>query len=80
MQSNARRLDIVHVDKDPAPLLANLHDGADVLRRRHDGCVDHGLFQRFNLRYGRHVGRVVQHDLFTGGELELIDNARSGGH
>jgi hypothetical protein len=59
---HGRAADVVEVDLHPAPVLAQLQHGAEILVGREDGGADPGLLDGVDLHHVRHVGRVVQLD------------------
>ena len=80
VKDRALLFDILHTLVDPAPLLAQVHDRADVLRGHHDLCLDHRFFHIVDLRRVRHVRRIRQVDYFSVCLVDLINNARRGRH
>ena len=49
VQLYARRCDVFHVQHRAAPLLAQLHDAADIIVRNHDVRLDHRFLNMVDL-------------------------------
>ena len=71
---------ILGVFVNAAPLLAQLHNGADVLGRRENAGLDMGLLCRSDQGRVRVVGGVVDGDDRTVGQMDFVDNAGGGGN
>ena len=64
----------------PAPVLAELDDGAEVVVGGEDGGLDPGFGDALDLHGIGHIGRIVQLDGLIGvGELDLVDHRGGGG-
>src|SRR5213596_2279221 len=84
---DARRVHVMHALVHAAPLLAQLHDAADVLGRRHDPRLDVRFLDVVDGRAVRHEARVlaqphggvrlvhgVLHFHKTDGTMQLVEN------
>ena len=80
MEGHPGILDVIHVDVSAPALLAQLHDGAQVLAGDHDGGVHNGFLHLLNLRRVRQVGGIVHPDLGAVGLDDLVDDAGRRGH
>ena len=67
--------DVAEINLQPAPLLAELQHGAQMLVRRQDRGADPGLGDLLDLHDIGHVGGIVQVHLLAVGELDLVDDA-----
>ena len=79
MDVHPRLIEIFHILEHAAPLLAKLHDVADIVIGREDVRVGDGLLRRPYRAGVGEVGRVV--DLHDGavGLGDAVDNAGGGG-
>ena len=80
MKHRALLLNVLHALVLASSLLAELHDGADILGGHHDLRLHHGLLHVLDLRGIRQVGRIGQFNDFAACLMHFIDNARSCGH
>ncbi len=78
MQVHAVSIKVIHVEECPAALLAKIHYIADIVFRRVDMRVRKRLMRLGNLRRIRIICRVVNHLNRAVGQLQTIDNTRSG--
>ncbi len=65
--------------KDRSLVLTNLHHGADVLARKHDGRLDERFLDFLDHDGFGHFRRVIDLNDFPVSKLDFIDNARRGG-
>ena len=79
MQLNPVGIKIFGIQINPAPVLAEVHDIADVGGWREDIRSHERFLRRGNQRRVWVAGRVVNPALLPVGQLELVHNARQGG-
>ena len=79
MQVNAVLVDIFHIPERAAPVLAQLHDIADIIRWRVNVRVDNGFIRLRYLGWIRVVCGVVYHLHGAVSHLYLVYNGGRGG-
>ena len=79
MQLHSCLRQIFHVDHVAASALAQRHNSADIVLRRHDFSRNDWLLYPLYLRRIRQVGRVLNHNLAAVLHNYLVYNARQGG-
>ena len=76
MEHDALLIEVLHVEVLAAPVLAELHNVADVVFGEHYRRLDDGLFHVVDRVDRRHVRRVRALDHLAAGEVYVIDNGR----
>ena len=80
MQYGPFFFNIFHALVNSAPLLAQIHDCADILGSHHDFCFYHGFLHIFDLRRVRHICRIGQVLHFPVCLVHLVNNAGGCGN